>query len=40
MIDKLFKKTHTPMIDQHWKMMWALKYNKSYKNENTEEKKR
>ena len=31
MINRLFEKTHIPMIDQHWKMMWALKYYKSYK---------
>ena len=31
MINRLFEKTHIPMIDQHWKMMWTLKYKKSYK---------
>ena len=28
MINRLFEKTHIPMIDQHWKMMWALYWDK------------
>ncbi len=30
MIDRLFEKTHIPMIDQHWKMMWALYWDKKF----------
>lgn len=36
MIDRLFEKAHIPMIDQHWKMMWALYCDKKTKEVNND----